>query len=343
MIKVIAGPCSAESGVQIKATAKALASIVPELKSSGFELVAFRAGVWKPRTRPGNFEGAGDKALDWLSKTTLPAMTEVASPAHVEACLKAGIKHMWVGSRTVTNPFDVQQIADALKGTDVKVFVKNPINPDVELWIGAIERLAPAVGVKNISAIHRGFSFYEKSRYRNNPKWQVPIDVMQMLPQVEMFCDPSHIAGRREYLQEISQKALDLGFAGLFIESHIAPQLALSDAMQQVTPAELLTLLKSLTIKDRKAADRSVSETLEQLRTTIDSLDESLLDILSQRMKVVDDIGACKRAHHITVLQPSRWEEVLRKAAEGARERNLDQSFVEELFKLIHQASIDRQ
>ena len=341
MIKLIAGPCSAESRSVTLATAAALAALAPQFESLGFELVGLRASVWKPRTRPGNYEGPGAVALEWLAASPVSALTEVGTPAHVEAALKAGLRRFWIGSRTTTNPFDVQAIADALRGTDSEVMVKNPMNPDAELWIGAVERLY-AAGIRDISLIHRGFSFYEKSRYRNAPKWQVPIDVMQMLPQFPMYCDPSHIGGDRLYIKEISQKALDLGFAGLFIETHITPDAALTDARQQVTPGQLLEILRALVIKRACAADGGLSA-IEQLRTQIDALDDSLLDILAERMKVSESLGSLKRAGHIQILQPERWEAVLRRVTERAGSLGLDRDFVRDLYKLIHQASIDKQ
>lgn len=306
-------------------------------------LRAFRAGLWKPRTRPGSFEGVGEKGFPWLKdvqqRLGYKVMVEVGTPSHVEAALKAGMDMLWIGARTTTNPFDVQAIADALRGTDIPVFVKNPINPDVDLWVGAVERLS-AAGITDISTVHRGFSYYEKSRYRNYPKWQVPIDVMQMLPDVPMYCDPSHIGGSREYLREISQKALDLGFKGLFVESHISPDTAKSDALQQVTPQELVGMLSSLVVKDSKALNEG---NIALLRAKIDTIDDNLLDVLAERMKVVEQIGEYKRANKMQVFQQSRWEEVQSRVAKGARARGLDADAVGELFKIIHQASIERQ
>lgn len=306
-------------------------------------LRAFRAGLWKPRTRPGSFEGVGEKGFPWLKdvqqRLGYKVMVEVGTPSHVEAALKAGMDMLWIGARTTTNPFDVQAIADALRGTDIPVFVKNPINPDVDLWVGAVERLS-AAGITDISTVHRGFSYYEKSRYRNYPKWQVPIDVMQMLPDVPMYCDPSHIGGSREYLREISQKALDLGFKGLFVESHISPDTAKSDALQQVTPQELVGMLSSLVVKNSKALNEG---NIALLRAKIDTIDDNLLDVLAERMKVVEQIGEYKRANKMQVFQQSRWEEVQSRVAKGARTRGLDADAVGELFKIIHQASIERQ
>ena len=341
MIEIVSGPCSAESGEQVFATASALRLM--DTLEGRMHLRAFRAGLWKPRTRPGSFEGVGEKGFPWLKdvqqRLGYKVMVEVGTPSHVEAALKAGMDMLWIGARTTTNPFDVQAIADALRGTDIPVFVKNPINPDVDLWVGAVERLF-AAGITDISTVHRGFSYYEKSRYRNYPKWQVPIDVMQMLPDVPMYCDPSHIGGSREYLREISQKALDLGFKGLFVESHISPDTAKSDALQQVTPQELVGMLSSLVVKDSKALNEG---NIALLRAKIDTIDDNLLDVLAERMKVVEQIGEYKRANKMQVFQQSRWEEVQSRVAKGARARGLDADAVGELFKIIHQASIERQ
>lgn len=341
MIEIVSGPCSAESGEQVFATASALRLM--DTLEGRMHLRAFRAGLWKPRTRPGSFEGVGEKGFPWLKdvqqRLGYKVMVEVGTPSHVEAALKAGMDMLWIGARTTTNPFDVQAIADALRGTDIPVFVKNPINPDVDLWVGAVERLS-AAGITDISTVHRGFSYYEKSRYRNYPKWQVPIDVMQMLPDVPMYCDPSHIGGSREYLREISQKALDLGFKGLFVESHISPDTAKSDALQQVTPQELVGMLSSLVVKNSKALNEG---DIALLRAKIDTIDDNLLDVLAERMKVVEQIGEYKRANKMQVFQQSRWEEVQSRVAKGARARGLDADAVGELFKIIHQASIERQ
>jgi len=316
------------------------------MKEAGFELEAFRAGVWKPRTRPGGFEGIGAEALDWIvtlqQETGLPGMVEVAKPQHVEAALKAGVKQLWIGTRTVTNPFDTQDIANALKGVDVPVFVKNPINPDVNLWIGAIERFLK-VGITRVAAIHRGFSFYETSRYRNYPKWQVPIDLMQRMPEIQVYGDASHIAGKREYIHELSQKALDLGFHGLFLESHINPECALSDSAQQLLPRDLVAILKRLSIKDLNTSDNNQQNELNRQRDRIDIIDENILDLVAERMSVVDELGIFKKEHNIAILQQSRWKQIQSLVKEGAKNRKLDEKFVEELFRIIHQASIDRQ
>ncbi len=346
-IKLIAGPCSAESPEQLHNTVSGIVSRRADLESAGFELEAFRAGAWKPRTRPGCFEGAGEKAVDWVStvqsELSLEGMVEVAKSSHVDAILKAGLKRVWIGARTATNPFDTQEIADALRGCgEITVFVKNPVNPDVDLWQGAIERFR-AVGIAKVAAIHRGFSFYEKSRYRNLPKWQVPIELMQRMPEVPMYGDASHITGRREFIPEVAQKALDLGFAGLFLESHVAPDTALSDNRQQLTPEDLAALLLSLSIKDIYAQSRSLQKELEQLRSRIDVIDENLLDVIAERMAVVENLGAFKKEHNLTILQQPRWEQIQQIVCEGAKNRGLDPAFVEELFQLLHQAAIDRQ
>lgn len=313
----------------------------------GMRLSAFRAGLWKPRTRPGTFEGVGEEGLPWLQEVQescgIQAMVEVATPAHLEAALNAGIRIVWIGSRTTTDPFAVQALADCLEGSaDVTVFVKNPINPDPELWIGAVERIAKA-GVGKVCAIHRGFSFYEKSRYRNAPKWQVPIDVMRCMSGVPMYCDPSHIAGDAALVGEVAQSALNLGFAGLFIESHINPAAALSDSAQQLTPVALGRMLGTLVPKNAVVSDASVAAQIDALRSHIDEVDDALLDLLATRMQISEEIGLCKKKDGITVLQPSRWKKVLEKVSAGAVQRGLDPVFVCNLFNLIHEASIERQ
>ncbi|NMB36992.1 MAG: bifunctional 3-deoxy-7-phosphoheptulonate synthase/chorismate mutase type II [Bacteroidales bacterium] len=344
MIQIICGPCSAESEEQVLATASALVDVFAGRKD--YRHIAFRAGLWKPRTRPGTFEGVGEEGLPWLqrvrSETGLKVIVEVATPAHLEAVLEAGIDMIWIGARTTANPFAVQDLADALQGVDIPVFVKNPLNPDLDLWLGAVERLEMA-GVRDITVIHRGFSFYEKGRYRNQPKWQVPIDLMRRRPDLKILCDPSHISGKREYIQEISQMAMNLGFDGLFIESHISPDSALSDADQQIEPRHLARILDNIKIGSSIPEDEELTRKLQEFRARIDLLDENILEILALRMGVVDQIGEQKRRGNITILQQQRWEEILEKTSEGAAERNLDQAFVEELFKLIHMASIKRQ
>ena len=334
---VIAGPCSAESEEQIFETAKAL-------KAAGVEVL--RAGIWKPRTRPNCFEGVGAEGLEWMQRVQkelgMKVATEVANVKHVYQSLKAGVDMLWIGARTSANPFAMQEIADALKGIDIPVLVKNPVNPDVELWIGALERLNMA-GLKKIGVIHRGFSVYGNSKYRNAPQWQIAIEVKRRFPEMLMICDPSHIAGKREYIQEISQQAMDLGFGGLIIESHICPEVALSDAAQQVTPTALSEILDKLIIRDVDTENVEYKENIDELRVRIDEMDNELLDLLANRMKVVDEIGMYKKQNNITILQSGRWEKILEKVFEKGSKKDLDNEFLEKVFKAIHQASIDRQ
>lgn len=334
---IIAGPCSAESEQQVFETAKAL-------KEAGVEVL--RAGIWKPRTRPGSFEGVGSDGLHWMQRVQkelgMKVSTEVANVKHVYEALKAGVDMLWIGARTTANPFAMQEIADALKGTDIPVLVKNPVNPDVELWIGALERLNMA-GLKKIGVIHRGFSTYGKHKYRNTPQWQLPIEIKRRFPEMLMICDPSHISGKREYIHEISQQAMDLGFDGLIIESHICPEIALSDAAQQVTPTSLHEILSQLVIRDVDSENLEYKENIDELRARIDEIDGELLDLLSDRMKVADEIGRYKKENNITILQPNRWDKILAKVFVKGEERGLDSEFLEKVFKAIHQASIDRQ
>ena len=334
---VIAGPCSAETEEQVMSTATQLAA-------KGVKI--FRAGIWKPRTKPGGFEGIGVDGLAWLKEvkkeTGMYVSTEVATAKHVYECLKAGIDVLWVGARTTANPFAVQEIADALKGVDIPVLVKNPVNPDLELWIGALERLNMA-GLKKIGVIHRGFSAYVKSKYRNVPQWQLPIEIKRRFPDMLMICDPSHISGKREYIQEVSQQAMDLGFDGLIIESHICPEIALSDAAQQVTPTSLREILGKLIIRDIDSENIEYKENIDELRAQIDDIDNDILELLTRRMKVSDEIGKYKKQNNITILQPGRWDKILEKVFVKGAETGLDNEFLEKVFKAIHQASIDRQ
>lgn len=334
---VIAGPCSAESEQQLFETAKAL-------KNEGVEIL--RAGIWKPRTRPNCFEGVGAEGLGWMKRAQqelgMKIATEVANVKHVYEALKAGVDMLWIGARTTANPFAVQELADALKGTDIPVLVKNPVNPDVELWVGALERLNMA-GLKKIGVIHRGFSSYTKAKYRNIPQWQLPIEIKRRFPDMLMICDPSHISGKREYIREISQQAMDLGFDGLIIESHICPEIALSDAAQQVTPAVLKEILAKLIIRDVDTENVEYKEGIDELRNRIDQLDDELLEILARRMKVAEKIGQYKKQNNITILQAGRWEKILEKVFRKGEEHGLDSEFVEKIFTTIHQASIDVQ
>lgn len=334
---IIAGPCSAESEQQLFETAKAL-------KANGVEVL--RAGIWKPRTRPNCFEGVGAEGLVWMRRIQnelgMKTSTEVANVKHVYEALKAGVDMLWIGARTTANPFAMQEIADALKGTDIPVLVKNPVNPDVELWIGALERLNMA-GLKKIGVIHRGFSSYNKAKYRNIPQWQLPIEIKRRFKDILMICDPSHISGKREYIQEISQQAMDLGFDGLIVESHICPEIALSDAAQQVTPASLTDILGKLIIRDVDSENIKYKENIDELRARIDELDNDLLEILSNRMKVSEEIGKYKKENNITILQPGRWDKILEKVFAKGNQKGLDNEFLEKVFKAIHQASIDKQ
>lgn len=333
---VISGPCSAETATQMTTTATGLAN-------AGISI--FRAGIWKPRTRPGSFEGVGSRGLKWLQKvkadTGMKVATEVANPRHVEAALNAGTDILWIGARTTANPFAVQELADALKGVDIPVFVKNPVNPDVELWNGAIERLQDA-GIRKIAAIHRGFSAYENSVYRNPPMWQVPIELMRRMPELPLLCDPSHIGGRRDLLQSIAQKAMDLNYDGLMIESHCNPDEAWSDKQQQLTPETLKTLLSKLVIRQVSPAKAS-GETLEELRSQISFMDEEILDILQKRMEVARAIGRFKKENNMTILQPRRWEEIIETSLHKGRDRDLSDRFINKLFKSIHEESIAKQ
>lgn len=334
---IIAGPCSAESEQQLFETAKSL-------KNNGINIL--RAGIWKPRTRPNCFEGVGAEGLGWMRRVQkeldMKTSTEVANVKHVYEALKAGVDMLWIGARTTANPFAMQEIADALKGTDIPVLVKNPVNPDVELWIGALERLNMA-GLKKIGIIHRGFSTYGKSKYRNTPQWQLPIEIRHRFPEMLMICDPSHISGKREYIQEISQKAMDLGFDGLIIESHICPEIALSDAAQQVTPASLQDILSKLVIRDIDTENIEYKENIDELRAQIDVIDNDLIEILANRMKVSAEIGKYKKQNNITILQPGRWDKILEKVFQKGSAKGLDNEFLEKIFKAIHQASIDKQ
>lgn len=335
---IISGPCSAETENQMVTTAKQLAA-------TG-KVHVLRAGIWKPRTRPGQFEGAGEEGLKWLmqakKETGLPVTTEVATPEHVELCLKSGVDILWVGARTTVNPFSVQAIADALKGVDIPVMVKNPVNPDLELWIGALERLNKA-GIKKLVAIHRGFSSSEKGPFRNAPMWNMGIDLKTRIPELDIICDPSHISGTRELIPLISQKALDLDMAGLMIESHIHPDAAWSDAKQQVTPAVLGNIVEALVARTPSSDNKTFKDTLTILREQIDQLDDEIMQKLASRMKISEKIGAYKKENNVTILQVSRWEEVIQTRITLGRAMGLSNEFTEDLLKLIHNESIQVQ
>ncbi|MBR1687181.1 MAG: bifunctional 3-deoxy-7-phosphoheptulonate synthase/chorismate mutase type II [Prevotella sp.] len=330
---VIAGPCSAETEEQVMTTAK-------ELASYGCHM--FRAGIWKPRTKPGGFEGNGEKALPWMQQvkreTKMKVATEVATPEHVELAMKYDVDILWVGARTSANPFAMQALADAMKGLDVPVLVKNPVNPDLELWIGALERINQA-GVKRLGAIHRGFSSYDKKIYRNLPMWQIPIELHRRIPELPIINDPSHIGGRRELIAPLCQQAMDLGFEGLIVESHCDPDKAWSDAKQQVTPDVLDYILSLLVVRDETVTTEGIS----QLRKQIDELDNQLMDLLAKRMRVCREIGQYKKEHNMTVLQTARYNEILEKRGAQGALCGMDAHFVAKVFEGIHEESVRQQ
>ncbi len=332
---IIAGPCSAESEEQIMATASCVAS-------TG-RVTVFRAGAWKPRTRPGTFTGAGYKALKWLQgvqkEFKLKVALEVAYPNHVEACLKHGIDVFWLGARTVSNPFSVEEICSALKGVDVPVLIKNPLSPDIDLWQGAVERVY-AAGIRKIAAVHRGFSPFERTLYRNMPKWEIPIELRQRIINLPVICDPSHMSGKAEYVPEICQRALDLTMSGLMVEVHNNPAEALSDASQQLTPDQFGALLAGLIIRKAVIDDQGFLNQLEELRNQIDSIDYQLIELFAARMKVSEKMGEYKFRNNVAVLQMERWLEILRTRGEHGLLRGLDPVFVEKVLTLFHQESI---
>ncbi len=334
---LIAGPCSAETEEQLIQSAKLL-------KKTG-KIHMLRAGIWKPRTRPGSFEGVGEVGLDWLIKarqeTNLPVITEVAKASHVEICLKKGIDALWIGARTTVNPFAIQELADALKGVDIPVYVKNPINPDLALWIGAMERLMMA-GLTQLGAIHRGFSNAGEKIFRNRPQWQIAIDFKSNLPEIPLICDPSHICGNRTLLQEVSQKAMDLNFDGLMIESHLDPDNAWSDARQQITPNVYANLINNLVIRKTETSPSETSH-LERIRKQIDLLDDELIHLLASRMKLAREIGEYKKEHQITILQTSRWSDIQKKYQVKGQNHQLSNEFVSKFIKAVHDESINQQ
>lgn len=335
---LIAGPCSAETESQMVETAE---------RMSGMGVSVFRAGIWKPRTHPGCFEGVGSKGLEWLMevkrRTGMAVATEVANAKHVKECLTAGVDMLWIGARTTANPFLVQEIADALEGADVYVMVKNPVSPDMDLWIGALERLNNA-GVRKLGVVHRGFSSSEKMKYRNDPLWQYAVELRSLYPSMPFFCDPSHIAGQREYVSEISQRAMDLGLDGLMIECHCNPDSALSDAGQQLTPEEFGNLIHTyLILRERDSKDAAYKETLGQLRAQIDVVDENIVNLLAQRMEISRKIGEGKKKNNVAILQTSRWCEVLSEMIRKGKEKGLDEGFIRTVFNAIHDASIKAQ
>ena len=334
---VIAGPCSAETEDQVL-------KIAHDLKNTDVSI--YRAGIWKPRTRPGMFEGVGAIGLKWLDKvkkeTGLLTATEVANASHVKLALEYDIDVLWIGARSTVSPFIVQEIADALKDTDKIVLVKNPVNPDLSLWLGGLERLYTA-NIKKLGVIHRGFSTYEKTKYRNNPEWQLPIELQNRFPDIPLICDPSHIAGRRDILQDISQTALDLNFDGLMIETHIDPDNAWSDAAQQITPKVLVKMMEDLKIRTLNSDEADYQNQLNTLRTQIDVIDHGILETLGKRMKVAVSIGELKKQKNVAVLQTKRWNEILGNMILEGEKMGLSEEFVLKMFKAIHQESINNQ
>ncbi len=335
---IISGPCSAETETQVLETAIRLAA-------TG-KVDMMRAGIWKPRTRPGNFEGIGTKGLPWLQKAKeisgLPLTVEVATGKQVEDALHFGVDVLWIGARTTVNPFSVQEVADALRGVDVPVLIKNPINPDLELWIGAVERVAKA-GIKNIGLIHRGFSSYGNTEYRNAPMWHLAIEMKRRHPDMMMINDPSHISGRRDILQDVAQKAIDLDFDGLIIESHIDPDNAWSDAKQQITPERLGEMLGSIIWRKEDIDSEELHANMEKMRQQINQLDDELMQILSQRMKVADKIGQYKKDNNITILQTNRWNAILERAFAKGEKLGLSKEFITKYFDAVHMESISHQ
>lgn len=330
----IAGPCSAETEEQVMETAAGL---------HAFGIHVFRAGIWKPRTHPGSFEGVGTPGLKWLKKVKdtygMKISTEVASEKHVLECIKYGVDVVWIGARTSANPFLMQEIADALSGTDIPVLVKNPVNPDLDLWIGALERLNRA-GVRKLGIIHRGFSTAESIPYRNDPGWRIAIELRTRYPQLPFFADPSHMGGSRKYLQELSQRAMDLGLDGLMLESHCHPDAAWSDARQQVTPRELQTLLESLAIRDNTSDNQNYREGIDALRARIDVIDEHLLKLLKERMDVSSLIGQYKKEHNVAILQAVRWEQLLSEMVDRAHKMGLSEPTIRAIMNAIHDESV---
>jgi chorismate mutase len=334
---VIAGPCSAETEAQVL-------KIAHELKDT--DATVLRAGIWKPRTRPGNFEGVGALGLKWLQKakeeTGMLTTTEVANANHVELALKHDIDILWIGARTTVSPFIVQDIADALKGTDKTVLIKNPVNPDLALWLGAVERFYTQ-DVKNLGVIHRGFSTYEKTRYRNNPEWQIAIDLQNRFPDLPLILDPSHIAGRRDIIFDLCQTALDLNYDGMMVETHHDPDNAWSDAAQQITPTTLIKMMVDLKIREEEGQAVEYNNKLNTLRTQIDVVDHQLIESLGKRMKISDEIGALKASNNVSILQTKRWNEILGKMILEGEQNNLSEEFILRVFKAVHQESINHQ
>ncbi|HVW62823.1 MAG TPA: chorismate mutase [Puia sp.] len=335
---IISGPCSAETEEQVLATAERLA------KTGKVDMI--RAGIWKPRTRPGSFEGIGTKGLAWMQKarqqTGLPVTVEVATGKQVEDALHFDVDVLWIGARTTVNPFSVQEVADALRGVDVPVLIKNPINPDLELWTGAVERVAKA-GIRQIGLIHRGFSAYGNTEYRNAPMWHLAIEMKRRNPGLMMINDPSHISGRRDILLDVAQKAIDLDFDGLIIESHIDPDKAWSDAKQQITPERLAEMLDSIKWRHESTTEKEFIDALAKLREQINHIDDELIQLLGQRMKVADKIGAYKKENNITILQTNRWNAILEKAFVKGEKLGLSKEFITKYYDAVHMESINHQ
>jgi len=332
---IIAGPCSAESEEQVMA-------IASFLKGTG-RVNLLRAGVWKPRTRPGSYNGAGIKALKWLQRAQseygIKVTVEVASPKHIESCLKHGIDVLWIGARTVSNPFSVEEISEALRGVDIPVLIKNPLSPDIDLWQGAVERIYSA-GVRRIAAVHRGFSPFERTLYRNMPKWEIPIELRQRINNLPVICDPSHISGRADFVPEIAQKALDLTMSGLMIEVHPSPSDALSDAAQQLDFSQFQTLMDTLIIRKSTIDDKGFLNQLEELRNQVDSIDYQLIELVASRMNISEKMGEYKFKNNVTVLQMERWLEILKSRSDHGSLLKLEPAFVEKVMTLLHQESI---
>ncbi len=334
---LIAGPCSAETPEQIETIAKGL-------RSSNIEM--FRAGIWKPRTRPGSFEGIGSEALGWLDAAkeilNVPVTVEVANTAHVEAALKAGIDVLWIGARTTVNPFSVQEICEALKGTDIPVMVKNPINPDLQLWLGAIERLNK-VGINKVAAIHRGFSDPYEKRYRNKPEWSMPIHLKRMLPGISVICDPSHIAGTREIIASVSQRAINFGLDGLMIETHHDPDNAWSDAKQQVTPETLKIIYENLNFRETLDKHPEAISELDEFRQKIDLVDTQIIELLADRFQMIKQVGEYKREHNLAVYQPNRWHNVMESRISAGVKKNMTEKFMKSFLFAVHEESVKTQ
>ncbi|MBN2172760.1 MAG: bifunctional 3-deoxy-7-phosphoheptulonate synthase/chorismate mutase type II [Bacteroidales bacterium] len=334
---VISGPCSAETEEQVMQTAMKLSKI-PNVR-------IFRSGIWKPRTRPGMFQGIGEEGLKWLKsvreETGLLSAVEVANPKHVEAALKNEVDILWIGARTTVNPFSMEELAGVLKGVDIPVMIKNPVNPDLNLWIGALERFNQA-GINRLAAVHRGFYFFDKTPYRNAPMWEIPIELKRLIPNMPVICDPSHICGERELLKGVAQKALDLEMDGLMIESHIDPDHAWTDPEQQVTPEDLEKLIHSLVVRDQKG-NIDFETKLEGLRTEIDKIDAELIHILTRRMELIDEIGTYKLDHNITILQLKRWQNIVQDRLKSGIASGLKKDFLLKLLEIVHNESIQRQ